>query len=511
MSKSSPSSNSSKTQKNTRQSGVNRVRLAVVATGVAAAIGLTVPAMTSSSVTALAAANAQAFKYSPTGLADLVDEVKPAVVSIVVEGSNNSQTSRNRGVPKIPGLPKGHPFNDFFDKFGQAPKGEGGERRRPRSMAQGSGFFISADGYVVSNNHVVDDASKIRIVTHDGKKYDAELIGTDPKTDLALLKVKADVSFKFVNFAERDARVGDWVVAVGNPFGLGGTVTSGIISARGREIGSGPYDDYLQIDAAINRGNSGGPAFNLNGSVVGVNTAIFSPSGGNVGIGFAIPSNIVEQVIADLKDDGKVTRGWLGVQIQPVTEDIADSLDLASADGAMVTLVTEDSPAERAGLKVGDTILELNGKTVKNPRDLAKKVAKIDPGSKADVLVLRNGRKQTQSVKIGTLPGAAKLASSSPSKPKKSKVASLGLTLTTTDAGDGGGVVIAEVDPDGPAGRKGIRRGDQILEIGGKPVSTPRDVRQRLDTIEGEGRKKALFLIKSGNDQRFIALPIKVA
>ncbi len=511
MSNTSSPSSSSRTPKNVKAPGVNRVRLALVATGVAAAIGLTVPAITSSSVTALAAANAQAFKYSPTGLADLVDEVKPAVVSIVVEGSGKSEKSSGHRVPKIPGLPKGHPFNDFFDKFGQAPQGERGQRRRPRSMAQGSGFFISADGYVVSNNHVVDDAREIRIVTHDGKKYDAELIGTDPKTDLALLKVKADVSFKFVKFAERDARVGDWVVAVGNPFGLGGSVTSGIISARGREIGSGPYDDYLQIDAAINRGNSGGPAFNLNGSVIGVNTAIFSPSGGNVGIGFAIPSNIVEQVIADLKNDGKVTRGWLGVQIQPVTEDIADSLDLASADGAMVTLVTEDSPAERAGLKVGDTILKLNGKTVKSPRDLAKKVARIDPGSKADVLVLRDGSRQTQTVKIGTLPGADKLASAAPSKPKKSKVASLGLSLTTSSSGDVDGVVVADVDPDGPAGRKGIRQGDQILEIGGEPVSTPREVRERLDTIEGEGRKKALFLIKSGNDQRFIALSLKSA
>ncbi len=480
----------------------------LAAVGLAAAVGLGAPALTSTSVPAIAATQSQPFKFTPTTLADLADQVQPSVVSVVVRGG--SDRSRVMGkTPGIPSLPEGHPFREFFERFGQMPDAAPQQRPRPRSMAQGSGFFISEDGFVVTNNHVIDDAEEIRIVTHDGKKHDATLIGTDPKTDLALLKVDANVKFKAVSFAETGARVGDYVVAVGNPFGLGGTVTSGIVSARGREIGAGPYDDFLQIDAAINRGNSGGPTFNLNGDVVGVNTAIFSPSGGNVGIGFAIPSNLVEQVVADLKDDGKVTRGWLGVQIQPVTEDIAESLGLDSVNGAIVAKVTDGSPAEKGGLETGDTILEVNGKTVRSPRDLARKVARLNPKSDAEILILRDGEKVTQTVRIGRMPGSEKVATVAPKKSGGTKLAELGLSLSRT-AGEEG-VVIANVDPDGPAGEKGLKAGDEIMQVAGKDVGSIDDIRKRIADAESKGRKSVLFLVKSGDDQRFVALPLRNA
>ncbi len=491
-----------------------RVGIALALAGVLGAGALAVPALTSSSVPALAAAQARTFEYQPTQFADLVDEVRPAVVSITVEGKSKRGQRFSRNMPQFPDLPEGHPFREFFDRFAQPNTPEGRRQFQRRSLSQGSGFIISEDGFVVTNNHVIDGGDSVKVKTTDGKSYDAELIGRDSKTDLALLKIKSSGKFKAVKFADKEARVGDWVVAVGNPFGLGGSVTTGIISARGREIGSGPYDDFLQIDAPINRGNSGGPAFNLDGDVVGVNTAIFSPSGGNVGIGFAIPANIVERVIADLKDDGKVTRGFLGVNIQSVTEDIAESLGLASADGAMVTRVTEGSPADKAGFRTGDTILKVNGKTVKGPRDLARKIAAIDPGEDAKIDLLRDGSNMTKTVEIGLLPGSDKLASSSKPSKTKASLTSLGLSLTGAETGDGDdGVVVADVDPDGPAARKGIRPGDRIIEVAGKAVDSPRDVRKRLDAIQEQGRKSVLFLVRParGEQQRFVAIPLKDA
>ena len=347
----------------------------------------------------------------------------PAVVSVQVKYATvaaDARTTRRRAASSMP-----NGMEDFFKQFPQfrnMPGMRPGARatraataRTPHpngGMAMGSGFIISADGYAVTNNHVVKDADQVSVTMKDGTEYKAEVIGTDPKTDLALIKIDAkDKKFDYVAFTKDEPRVGDWVMAVGNPFGLGGTVTTGIVSALGRDIGSGPYDNFMQIDAAINRGNSGGPAFNLEGEVVGINTAIFSPSGGSVGIGFAIPASTAQNVIESLKENGKVTRGWLGVQIQPVTEDIAESLGLKDAKGAIVADVTEDSPALAAGVKQGDTILKIDGKDVSDSRDLSRKVAGIKPGDAVPLTVVRDGKTMDLEVKIGTMPDDPKMAS----------------------------------------------------------------------------------------------------
>jgi serine protease Do len=489
-----------------------RLYLALALAGVLGASGIAGTALTSTSIPALAATGSQAFQYSPIDFADLVEQVEPAVVSITVTRDGQPVEVDPEALPRFPEFPEGSPFREFFERFGRGPgQGDPGQRRgmQPPMLAQGSGFIISEDGYVVSNNHVVDGGGDVKIVTADRKSYTADLIGVDPKTDLALLKIKSDDKFRFVKFSDKEPRVGEWVVAVGNPFGLGGTVTTGIISGTGRQIGSGPYDDYLQIDAAMNRGNSGGPAFNLDGEVAGVNTAIFSPSGGSVGIGFAIPAKIAKDIIEDLKDDGKIVRGWLGVRIQEVTEDIAESLGLDKAEGALVTEVTKGSPAEKAGLVIGDTVLDLNGQPVRDPRDLAVKVAGIKPGGTVELGLLRDGARTTQAVEIGVMPGGDVAASkpAAPPKPERTSLSTLGLSLTT--AGDGGsGVVVADVDPQGPAGVKGIQPGDRILEIAGKSVTSVTDVQDRLKEAEGKGRKTVLFLVQSSEGQRFVALQL---
>jgi serine protease Do len=444
------------------------------------------------------------------GFADLVERVQPAVVSVKVKiGAEKIADRSERGFGNGQGFPKGHPLEKFFKQFG----GQGGEQfKAPRhgGMSQGSGFVISKDGYVVTNNHVVKGAKDVTLIFTNGDEHKAKVIGKDQKTDLALLKIDAKgKSFEYVEFAEKDARVGDWIVAVGNPFGLGGTVTTGIVSARGRDIGSGPYDDFLQIDAAINKGNSGGPAFNLDGKVIGVNTAIFSPSGGNVGIGFAIPADIANDVIADLKNDGRVTRGWLGVQIQPVSADIAESLGLEGTDGTLVADVQPRSPALKAGLKSGDAILTLNGEIVEGPRDLARKVAELKPGTKAKFEIIRDGKKMVKSVKLGTLPGAKKMASAEPSDMEpETALDAFGLAVAP---GDGEGVVVVDVDPDGAAASKGMREGDHILKVGGIDVNDPSEVREAISMASEKGRKKILMLIRSGDNQRFVALPLKKA
>jgi serine protease Do len=407
--------------------------------------------------------------------------------------------------PAIPGIPEDSPFRDFFKQFPQFRQGQPDQAPRG-GMAQGSGFIISADGYAVTNNHVVKDADQVSVTMKDGTEYKAEVIGTDPKTDLALIKIKSDTKFDYVTFTNSEPRVGDWVMAVGNPFGLGGTVTTGIISARGRDIGSGPYDDFLQIDAAINRGNSGGPAFNLEGEVVGINTAIFSPSGGSVGIGFAIPASTAQNVIASLKESGSVTRGWLGVQIQPVTEDIAESLGLAEAKGAIVADVTEDSPALAAGVRQGDTILKVGGKEVNDSRDLARKVAQLKPGQDVPMTLVRDGKTMELSVKIGAMPNEPKLASRQGNEPAGEKTVSLAdLGLKVTPAEDGNGVTITEVKPGSAAEDRGLKPGDIILEVAGTEVHAPADIRSALKSTD---KKRVLMLVKSGDAQRFIALPV---
>lgn len=332
--------------------------------------------------------------------ADMVEKAKPAVVSVRV---TQTADASDDGQGSLDDLPPG--LRRFFEQ--QVPRGQVPGRPQPRQgMSQGSGFFISQDGYVVTNNHVVAKASEVQIVTDDGRTLNAKVIGTDPRTDLALLKVTESGSFPFVKLSATKPRIGDWVLAVGNPFGLGGTVTAGIVSAQGRDIGSGPYDDFLQIDAAVNRGNSGGPTFNQQGQVVGVNTAIFSPSGGNVGIAFAIPASTVEQVVEALKKDGRVSRGFIGVQIQPVTSEVADAIGLKEPHGALVAAAERDGPAAKAGIRRGDTILSVDGEKIKDARELSRKIATYAPGSKAKITVWRDGREREISFEVGRQPAA---------------------------------------------------------------------------------------------------------
>src|ERR1700682_3927447 len=347
----------------------------------------------------------------PVGFADIVERVKPSVISVKVNinekiAKDDSSNNNNDDSPFQPGSP----MERFFKRFG-GPDGMPNLRGGPRGgrgamTGQGSGFFISADGYAVTNNHVVDGADKVEVTTDEGKTYTAKVIGTDPRTDVALIKVEGGSNFPFAKLSEGKARIGDWVLAVGNPFGLGGTVTAGIVSASGRDIGSGPYDDFIQIDAPVNKGNSGGPAFNMQGEVVGVNTAIYSPSGGSVGIAFSIPASTVKSVIAQLKDKGTVSRGWIGVQIQPVTQDIADSMGLKQADGALVAEPQKDGPAAKASIASGDVITAVDGQSIKDARELARIIGGFAPGSTAKLDVLHKGQGKVVSLTLGQLPNA---------------------------------------------------------------------------------------------------------
>jgi serine protease Do len=338
--------------------------------------------------------------------ADVIDRVKPAVVSVRVK----LQTASDRrpfedSQFQTPDLPEGHPLERFFREFREQQPGGPRQGPRRRTQSQGSGFFVSADGYVVTNNHVVDKSAEVEVHMDDGRTLEAKVVGTDPKTDLALLKVEGS-DFAYVKLAPQKARVGDWVLAVGNPFGLGGTVTAGIVSAQHRDIGQGPYDDFIQIDAPVNRGNSGGPTFNLAGEVVGVNTAIFSPSGGNVGIAFAIPASTVEQVVESLKENGTVTRGFIGVQMQPVTKEIAEAIGLGEARGALVAEAIKDAPAAKAGVRTGDTIVAVDGEAIKEARDLSRKIANVAPGKTVNLTIYRDGKERTVAIEVGKQPRA---------------------------------------------------------------------------------------------------------
>src|SRR5512141_841332 len=387
---------------------------------------------------------------APIGFADIVEKVKPAVISVRVKVDGGSQTTGLGTNDVPPGL------REFFRRFGMpdVPNGpEGMPRGRGRNVitGQGSGFFISADGFAVTNNHVVEKAESVQITTDDGKIHKAKVIGTDPRTDLALIKVE-DGPFPYVKLSEKAPRIGDWVLAVGNPFGLGGTVTAGIVSARGRDIGASAYDDFIQIDAPVNKGNSGGPTFDTEGNVIGVNTAIFSPSGGSVGIAFAIPSDTVTSVVAQLKERGSVTRGWIGVQIQPVTQDIADSLGLMKAEGALVAEPQKDSPAAKAGIEAGDVITAVNGQAVKDARDLAKKIGALAPKSTVKLTVLHKGSEKTISLTLGELPNAKEARATSEDSDSSADLGKLGLTLAPAArvAGAGAqGVVITGIDASG--------------------------------------------------------------
>ena len=379
-------------------------------------------------------------------------------------------------------------------------------RSRPVS-AEGSGFFISADGYAVTNNHVVDHAKTVQVVTDDGRTLNAKVIGTDAKTDLALIKVEGN-DFPFVRFSDRDPRIGDWVIAVGNPFGLGGTVTAGVVSARGRDIGAGPYDDFIQIDAPVNKGNSGGPTFDVSGNVIGVNTAIFSPSGGSVGIGFDIPADTVKTVVAQLKDHGHVTRGWIGVQIQPVNADIADSLGLKTAEGALVSEPQNDSPAAKAGIMARDVITSIDGNPVKDAHALARKIGTMAPGTSVKLGLMRDGSEKTVTLTLGTLPDERQANAAAPQGGPEKGTPKLGLTLAPASAvGGNQGVAITAVDPNGPAAERGMKSGDVILDVAGKTVSNPSDVTKEIADLHKAGKKTVLMRVKSGNATRFVAVP----
>ncbi len=448
---------------------------------------------------------------APESFAELADKISPSVVNIT---TSSMVASPAEGSPMVP---EGSPFEDFFKEF-QNPNGGGGDEPR-RSEALGSGFVISEDGYIVTNNHVIEGADEIKIEFFSGKRLDAKLVGTDTKTDIALLKVESPDPLPFVSFGNSDLmRVGDWVVAMGNPLGQGFSVSAGIVSARGREL-SGTYDDYLQTDAAINRGNSGGPLFNMDGAVVGVNTAILSPNGGSIGIGFSMASNVVSKTVGQLKEFGETRRGWLGVRIQDVTPDVAEAMGLATATGALVTDVP-DGPAKMAGIQAGDVITLFHGQDVASSRDLTRRVADAPVGEAVPVVVLRDGKSETLQVTLGrreeaeaeSIPAVA----AAPADAKEAEMMGLTLAPLTDDAkkklglsADAAGLLVVKVDVASEAYGKGLREGDLITEAGQQKVVRLKDLEDRVSEAKSAGRKSLLLLIRRGGDPRFVALAVE--
>ncbi|MEP1208777.1 MAG: Do family serine endopeptidase [Rhizobiaceae bacterium] len=467
--------------------------------------------------------NGAAQAAGPASVADLADTLIGAVVNISTS-QNVKGPEGQSGLPR-PRVPEGSPFQDFFDEFfKQQEEGNGGRRQSRKVQSLGSGFVIDPEGIIITNNHVIADADEITVDFADGSSLIASVIGTDPKTDIAVLRVTPTKPLLAVPFGtSKSARVGDWVMAIGNPFGQGSSVTLGIVSAINRDIRSGPYDDFIQTDAAINRGNSGGPLFNMEGEVIGINTAIISPSGGSIGLGFSIPSDLAINVIQQLREFGETRRGWLGVSIQPVTDDIAESLSMAEARGALVAGLTPKGPAKNSGILVGDVILQFDGKPITQMRDLPRIVADTPVGKAVDVVVLRKGKEETVPVTLGRLEDSEKLSSAAPSNDakepeKKAAVAALGMTFgELTDkarqdysiSADVSGVVVVEVDPSSAAAEKGIVVGSVISEIGQETINKPQDVLERLEKLEQEGRKKALLLVASKDGQlSFIVLKL---
>lgn len=452
----------------------------------------------------------------PPSFAEVAERVTPAVVNVAVTPGDLSEQDHPGGaVPHIPGnAPLGELFQRFFDGYPQTPKGFEMPRQ---AQGQGSGFIIDADGHIVTNNHVIAGAAEVRVILNDGSQYRAEVKGRDPKTDLAVLKIDAEKPLPFVELGDPGgARVGDWVLAVGNPFGLGGSVSAGIVSARGRDINSGPYDDYLQIDAPINRGNSGGPLFDSAGRVVGVNTAIYSPSGGNVGIGFAIPSSTAREVVAQLKAQGHVERGWLGVQIQGVTEEVAASLGLDSRQGALVAGLVPDSPAAKAGLRAGDLILSVSGTTIDELKTLPRLIADTKAGTKLLLEVLRNGRTERISVVIGPMPMQERVVSAASQSPDGRPRLGLYLAPLTPESREAldiddnaSGVLVTEVESGSPAQKAGVRPGSLISMIGQQQVTSPEQLVAGVHEATEAERKSVLLLVEQDGEKRFVAIPFR--
>ena len=453
---------------------------------------------------------------APSSFADLAAKVSPAVVNV----SSTHVMTQEQGNGQMPfNFPPGSPFEEFFKQFQQQQREQ---QKNPQKVSSlGSGFIIDPSGYVVTNNHVVDGAKDIEVTLTDGSAYPAKVIGTDAKTDLALLKVEAKQPLPFVPFGDSDKmRIGDWVMAVGNPFGLGGTVTAGIVSARGRDIHEGPYDDFLQIDAAINQGNSGGPTFSTDGSVIGINTAIFSPSGGSVGIGFAIPSNLAKPIIAELKEQGRVDRGWLGVSIQPLTPDLTQGMGLTSDKGALVSSVQDNSPAAAAGIKSGDVVMRFGDHAIESPKDLSRAVADTVSGATVPVKVWRDGSEQTVEVKIAEM--KEEVASAAQPGDESGAAASdtvdqLGATLAPVNdltrqqfglSEDAKGVVIADLEQDSALAEQGVRPGDVIERVNDRKIANPSDVAKALQEAQADKRSVAVMLIESDGNDRFVAVQI---
>jgi serine protease Do len=474
---------------------------------------------------AVAALTSQpALARGPEGIADVAEKVIDAVVNI-----STSQTieAKSDGRGAIPQLPPGSPFEEFFDDFfknRRGGKGGGGDLQPHKTNSLGSGFIIDESGIVVTNNHVIADADEINVIMNDGTKIKADIVGIDKKTDLAVLKFKPPRALTTVKFGDSDKlRLGDWVVAIGNPFSLGGTVTAGIVSAKNRDISSGPYDSYIQTDAAINRGNSGGPLFNLDGEVIGVNTLIISPSGGSIGIGFAVPSKTVAGVVDQLRQFGELRRGWLGVRIQGVTDEIAESLNIKPARGALIAGVDDKGPAKPAGIEPGDVVVKFDGHDIKEPKDLSRVVADTAVGKEVDVVVIRKGQEETRHVTLGKLEDTDKVQAAlkpkddSADKPVTQKA--LGLDLATLSKDLRGkykikdsvkGVLITGVDGTSDAAEKRLSAGDVIVEVAQEAVSSAADIKKRIDQLKKDGKKSVLLLVSNGDGElRFVALSVQ--
>jgi serine protease Do len=510
-----------------------QVRIAAIAMSSAAAVALLTGIHTSTATTPTPVTPITAAPWS--GYADLVEKVMPAVVSVTVERTQAPEAvigQREFGGPQQG--PDAEMFRRFMERFFgehgmgpfQTPQGPQMPQvpdnpRGAHLMVAGTGFIFDKDGYIATNAHVVADAGEVTITMSDGRELPAKVVGTDPDTDLAVLKVDADKPLPYVEFADSDAvRVGDPVIAIGNPFGLGDSVTAGIVSAEHRMIGGGRFDDFMQIDAPINHGNSGGPTFDLEGKVIGINAAIASPTGGNVGIGFAIPSDLAQQIVQDLREHGHVVRGWLGASIQGIDEDLAKNLDLNGTQGALVSQVTPDSPAAAAGLKQGDVVLAYDGQPIKELRDLTTKVAETDPGTSAEMKVWRDGKEMNVNVEIGTTPGSDQVMAAAEQQPPEDGRPKLGVALArlTPEARQSldlpanlQGVVVTDVQDGSPAAMKGLQSGDVIVEVDHQQVTEPKTVADAVRDAAQRGDESILLLVKHQGQDRFVAVPLERA